>query len=81
MPVEIITAKNKNGHRILDYDAKKNDLKEVVAVVDKKIKKELCNIALNSFMALGGKTIGKIDIKTSFNGILHFIEANLMPGL
>ena len=81
LPVEIIAAKNKNGHRILDYDAKKNDLEEVIAVVDKKIKKELCNIALNSFMALGGKTIGRIDIKTSYNGILHFIEANLMPGL
>ena len=81
LPVEIIAAKNKNGHRILDYDAKQNDLEEVVAVVDKKIKKELCNIALNSFIALGGKTIGRIDIKTSYNGILHFIEANLMPGL
>ena len=81
LPVEIIAAKNKNGHRVLDYEAKKNDLEEVIAVVDKKIKKELCNIALNSFMALGGKTIGRIDIKTSYNGILHFIEANLMPGL
>ena len=81
LPVEIIAAKNKNGHRILDYDAKLNDLEEVVEVVDKKIRKELCNIALNSFMALGGKTIGRIDIKTSYNGILHFIEANLMPGL
>ena len=81
LPVEIIAAKNKNGHRILDYDAKQNDLEEVVEVVDKKIRKELCNIALNSFIALGGKTIGRIDIKTSYNGILHFIEANLMPGL
>lgn len=81
LPVEIIAVKNKNGHRILDYEAKKNDLEEVIAVVDKKIRKELCNIALNSFIALGGKTIGRIDIKTSYNGILHFIEANLMPGL
>ena len=81
LPVEIIAAKNKNGHRVLDYDAKQNDLEEVIAVVDKKIRRELCNIALNSFIALGGKTIGRIDIKTSFNGILHFMEANLMPGL
>jgi D-alanine-D-alanine ligase len=81
LPVEIIAVKNKNGHRVLDYEAKKNDLEEVIAVVDKKIRKELCNIALNSFIALGGKTIGRIDIKTSYNGILHFIEANLMPGL
>lgn len=81
LPVEIIAVKNKNGHRVLDYEAKQNDLEEVIAVSDKKIHKELCNIALNSFRALGGKTMGRIDIKTSFNGILHFIEANLMPGL
>lgn len=81
LPVEIIAVKNKNGHRVLDYEAKQNDLEEVIAVSDKKIYKELCNIALNSFRALGGKTMGRIDIKTSFNGILHFMEANLMPGL
>ncbi len=81
LPVEIIAVKNKNGHRVLDYEAKQNDLEEVITVVDKKIRKELCNIALNSFIALGGKTRGRIDIKTSFNGILHFMEANFMPGL
>ena len=81
LPVEIIAVKNKNGHRVLDYEAKQNDLEEVIAVNDKKVHKELCSIALNSFIALGGKTMGRIDIKTSFNGILHFIEANFMPGL
>lgn len=81
MPVEIIASKNKNGHRILDYDVKINDLEEVVAVTDEKIHKELCDVAIECFRALGGKTIGRIDIKTGFNGILHFIEANFMPGL
>ena len=80
LPVEIIAVKNKNGHRILDNEVK-NNLEEVIEVSDKKIHKELCLIALNSFRALGGKTMGRIDIKTSFNGILHFMEANLMPGL
>ena len=80
LPVEIIAVKNKNGHRILDNEVK-NNLEEVIEVSDKKIHKELCTIALNSFRALNGKTIGRIDIKTSYNGILHFIEANLMPGL
>ena len=81
LPVEIIAVKNKNGHRILDYDAKQNDLEEVIAVSDKKINKELCNLAINSFRALGGKTIGRIDIKTSYKSSLNFIEANFMPGL
>ena len=81
LPVEIIAKENKNGHRILDYDVKKNDLEEVIAVTDKKICKELCSIAIDSFRALGGKTIGRIDIKTGFDGVLYFIEANLMPGL
>jgi len=81
LPVEIVAAKNKNGHRVLDYEAKQNDLEEVIAVNDKKIHRELCAIALNSFIALEGKTMGRIDIKTSFNGILHFIKANFMPEL
>jgi D-alanine-D-alanine ligase len=80
LPVEIIAVKNKNGHRILDHEVK-NDLEEVIEVSDKKIHKELCSIALNSFRALNGKTIGRIDIKTSYKGVLHFIEANLMPEL
>ncbi|MDD5359350.1 MAG: D-alanine--D-alanine ligase [Sulfurovaceae bacterium] len=81
LPVEIITCKNKNGHRILDYDAKINNLEEVIAVTDIKLHQELCDVAINSFRALGGKTMGRIDIKTGLNGILHFIEANFMPGL
>ena len=34
-----------------------------------------------SFKALGGKSLGRIDIKMNHLGIPHFIEANLMPGL
>lgn len=81
LPVEIIAVKNKNGHKILDFDARKSTLEEVTEVIDKKIKKELCLVAINSFRALGGKTIGKISIKMSFNGILHFLEADFMPSL
>ncbi|MBN2768766.1 MAG: D-alanine--D-alanine ligase [Campylobacterales bacterium] len=81
LPVEIIAGKNKNGHRILDYDAKINNLEEVIAVTDQELHKELCDVAINSFRALGGKTMGRIDIKTDVDGILHFIEANFMPGL
>ena len=30
---------------------------------------------------LGGKSLGRIDIKMDKYGVPHFMEANLMPGL
>ncbi len=81
LPVEIIACKNKNGHKILDFDARKSNLEEIIAITDKKIRKEVSSIAINSFRALGGKSIGKIDIKMSFNSIFHFLAADFMPSL
>ena len=79
MPIEIIVKKNINGHHILDFDTKKNDEEKVVEVLDKKIFKQLCIIAKKSFVALDGKSFGRIDIKMDCLGNPHFIEANLMP--
>ena len=81
MPVEIIIKKNNNGHCILDFDVKKDDEEKVVAVTDIKIFKKLSKLAKDSFKALGGKSLGRIDIKMNHLGIPHFMEANLMPGL
>ena len=81
MPVEIIIKKNINGHCILDFDVKKNDEETVIAVSDIKIFNKLCKLAKNSFKALGGKSLGRIDIKMNHLGVPHFMEANLMPGL
>jgi len=81
MPIEIIIKKNKNGHCILDYDVKKDDEEKVIAVTDIKIFKKLSKLAKNSFKALGGKSLGRIDIKMNHLGVPHFMEANLMPGL
>lgn len=81
MPIEIVANKNIKGHRILDYDAKIENLEELYVVTDKKIYKELSLLALNSFIALGGKTMGMIDIKMSYKGIPNFVEANFMPDL
>ena len=81
MPIEIIVKKNIDGFCILDFDVKKNDEEEVVLVSDHKIFKKLSEIAKNSFAALGGKSLGRIDIKMDHLGEPHFIEANLMPGL
>ena len=81
MPVEIIVKKNVNGHRILDFDIKKDDQEIVIAVKDIKIFNKLSKLAKDSFKALGGKSLGRIDIKMNHRNIPHFIEANLMPGL
>jgi D-alanine-D-alanine ligase len=81
MPIEIIIKKNKNGHCILDYDVKKDDEEKVIAVTDAKIFKKLSKLAKDSFKALGGKSLGRIDIKMNHLGVPHFMEANLMPGL
>jgi len=81
MPIEIIVKENINGHCILDFDVKKNDEENVIAVSDVIVFDKLSKLAKDSFIALGGKSLGRIDIKMDHFGIPHFIEANLMPGL
>ena len=81
MPVEIVVKENIDGYCILDFDVKKNDEEKVILVTDIKVFNKLSKLAKNSFKALGGKSLGRIDIKMNHLGIPHFIEANLMPGL
>jgi len=81
MPIEIITKADSKGHRILDYNTKKNDAEEVIAVINSLIHKQLCELAKKAFKALNGNLIGRIDIKMDENNIPYFMEANLMPGL
>jgi len=81
MPIEIIVKKNVDGHCILDFDVKKNDEEKVILVTDIDIFNKLSKLAKASFKALGGKSLGRIDIKMNHLGVPHFIEANLMPGL
>lgn len=81
MPIEIIAAPNKNGDRILDYDVKKQDAETVAPVTDAAIRLQLGTLAKAAFRALGGKLLGRIDIKMSHENVPNFIEANLMPGL
>ena len=81
LPVEIIIKKNIDGHSILDFDVKKNDKEKVIAVKDLKIFNKLSKLAKDSFKAIGGKSLGRIDIKMNEQGTPYFMEANLMPGL
>ena len=81
MPIEIIVKQNMDGHCILDFDVKKNDEESVIIVSDVAVSDKLSKLAKDSFKALGGKSLGRIDIKMNHLGEPHFIEANLMPGL
>ena len=81
MPIEIIVKKNVDGHCILDFDVKKNDEESVILVSDIVVFDKLSKLAKDSFKALGGKSLGRIDIKMNHLGVPYFIEANLMPGL
>ena len=81
MPIEIIAAPNKNGDRILDYNIKKQDAETVEPVTDMAVHARLGELAKAAFCALGGKSLGRIDIKMNHENVPHFIEANLMPGL
>jgi len=81
MPIEIIAAPNKNGDRILDYDVKKQDSETVAPVTDPTIRLQLDALAKAAFRALGGKSLGRIDVKMNQANVPHFVEANLMPGL
>jgi D-alanine-D-alanine ligase len=81
MPIEIRTSKNKQGHRILDFQTKQNDAEEVLAVFNRQIHGALSDLAKSVFRVLGGSAFGRIDIRMCASGIPHFMEANLMPGL
>jgi len=81
MPIEIVVNENENGQRILDFTTKKNDEETVCKVTNRKIHRQLSDLAKATFTALGGKSFGRIDIKMNGNNTPHFIEANLMPGL
>jgi len=81
MPIDIVVKKNINGHRILDYHIKENDHEKIIEVSNSKIFNQLSDLSKNAFTALGGKSLGRIDIKMDSRGVPHFIEANFMPGL
>ena len=77
MPIEIVVKENINGHRILDYNIKENDHEKVIEVSDSKIFNQLSDLSKNAFTALGGKSLGRIDIKMDHRSVPHFIKPTL----
>lgn len=79
MPIEIITPRNFRGDRILSSAVKHEDHEQVIPVQDESIRESVCNLAVAAYKVLGGRDMGRIDIRMDESGKAHFLEANFMP--
>lgn len=80
-PIEIVPPISKNGIRILGQKVKNDDSEELKVIDQNEIKNKVKKLAIESFLALGVRDFGRIDIKASKAGEYYFIEANLVPGM
>lgn len=80
-PIEIVPPKSKNGLRILGEKVKQDDSEELRKIEDSEIKNRVIKLAIDSFVNLGVRDFGRIDIKANTNGEYFFVEANLVPGM
>lgn len=80
IPMEITPPKNINGDRILDGEAKRQNL-ETTNLVAEPLRTEMIGFADQIFEILGARDFGRIDIKMGPDDKLYFLEANLCPGM
>lgn len=81
MPIELIAPRTSLGDRILGQRVKQADAETVKAVAPGPVRNSLKILAIDAFMALGGRDYGRIDIRMDAAGKPHFLEANLIPSL
>lgn len=79
MPIEIITTENSRGDRILGSTVKTEDHELVVTISDAPTHMAVSALATDAYKALGGRDLGRIDIRMDAQGKVHFLEANFMP--
>ncbi len=80
-PIEIIPPESRNGLRILGEKVKTDDSEELKKIEDQEIKNRVGKLAIDSFLNLGVRDFGRIDIKANKRGHYFFMEANLVPGM
>lgn len=81
MPVEIILSDKNSDNNFLGYKIKNEKVQTLIAIEDKTIYESINSIAKNSFIVLGARDYGRIDIKMDDKGCPNFLEANLLPGM
>ncbi|MEI6893474.1 MAG: D-alanine--D-alanine ligase [Colwellia sp.] len=80
-PIEITPPESKHGLRILGEKVKREDSEELKLIEDKEIMDNVKKLAIDSFIHLGVRDFGRIDIKANKSGEYFFLEANLVPGM
>jgi len=80
-PIEIVPPESKGGLRILGQKVKNDDSEELKSIEDDEVKNKVINLAVSSFLTLGVRDFGRIDIRANKVGDYFFIEANLVPGM
>lgn len=81
MPMEIIIPGKSSKNKFLSYDIKKENNEITIAIDNGDILKSVASIAKRSFLALGARDYGRIDIIMDKNDSPSFLEANLVPGM
>jgi D-alanine-D-alanine ligase len=81
MPIEIFVDNKNSNNRILGYDVKKENIERTSLVINQKIFDKIALLAKKSFIALGARDYGRIDIIMDNNNSPFFLEANLVPGM
>lgn len=81
MPLELVAKKDINGERILGSALKLTNTTTILEVSDPTERTRLTAFAIDAFKALGAHDYGRIDIRCDKYGVLHFLEANLIPSL
>lgn len=80
-PIEVIPPESKGGLRILGGKVKRDDSEELKKIEDNEMMNKVKKLAIDSFINLGVRDFGRIDIKSNKNGDCFFMEANLVPGM
>ena len=81
LPIEITFSDKNIYSKILGYETKKENNEIVKAIENEDIFESVVSIAKRSFIALGARDFGRIDIIIDENDCPYFLEANLVPGM
>lgn len=81
MPIELLSQVNERGDRMLSSEVKTSNSETASAVDDSIVRSEVCQLAIEAFIALGGRDYGRIDIRLNKHGKPQFLEANLIPSI
>lgn len=82
LPIEQLPVKNSSGDRVIGQEMKDSAVETAVQTLEEgALKESVISLARDVFIALGARDYGRIDMRLDENGIPHFLEANLIPGL